>query len=883
MFTNIRYNGCMTKSVKRLYEQFQPEHYDLQLVPDRENMHFTGSVTIRGRKIGRLSQRLTFHQNSLKITSATIIKHDKKGDYLIEVERINLQKTYDEVRLHTKDMLYPGDYTITMEFEAPIVRKLTGLYPCYFKHDGQEKIMLMTQFESHHAREAFPCIDEPEAKATFKLSLVTPRDDVVLSNTPIESEKEVDSIQFMVDSKGKKLQTNNYKLTTFETTPRMSTYLLAFVVGELHKKSTRTKSGIEVNVWGTVAQPAESFDFALDTAKRSLEFFEDYFHTPYPLPKADYVACPDFSAGAMENWGLMTYREAVLLLYPDTPSQSVKEMIALVVSHETAHMWFGDLVTMKWWDDLWLNESFANMMEYESVNHLFPEWNIWESFVTMEGLSAYRRDATPGVQAVKTEVHHPDEISTIFDPSIVYAKGGRLLFMLKNYLGEDTWRTGLQAYFKEHAYKNTEGKDLWKSLSEASSIDVGAFMNPWLERSGFPVVSVDQDGTDLTLTQQHFLDNPDKADPSRLWPIPLFIDQPDTPILLEDKSCHYQLTNTKPIVVNQAARGHFITRYTQDAHKSSLIEQIKNKQLGTVDRLMLLSNSAMLARAGMESLTDTLRLLEAYAYEQSESVWDIMSLIIADSRRFVSLDESLDDAIKAMARTLIQSEYKRLGWDEKPDESAADQKLRGTILGLGAYAEDQAIVDRALELFDAYKKNASAVSAELRGIPFTVAVKTKQTGALEYLLGLYEQTNSSDLQRDIAGALTATRDKNEAKTLLEIIKDPARVRPQDADRWLFYLLRNRYVKNEAWQWMEDNWTWVEKTYKKDKSYDSFPRYAASVCNTRDEQSRYEAFFVPKKDDPVLHRNIEIGVEEITNRVAWLERDLANIQEFFKAR
>jgi aminopeptidase N len=828
-------------------------------------MYFTGTVVIKGKKIGRPNERFTFHQNGLKITSATITKHDKKnGDQDIAVERINLHKSLDEVRVHAQSSLYAGDYTVAMEFEAPITRGMTGLYPCFFKKDGKEEVLLATQFESHHAREVFPCIDEPEAKATFDLALTTEPGLTVLGNQPVKASLEQDG----------------FTVTTFETSPKMSSYLLAFVIGNLHNKSAKTKSGVEVSIWGTVAQPIESFDFALDAAVQAIEFFEDYFDVPYPLPKADHVALPDFSSGAMENWGLITYREAVLLLYPDAISQSTKELIALVIAHETSHQWFGNLVTMKWWDDLWLNESFANMMEYEAVNHMFPDWHVWDTFITAEGLSAYRRDATPGVQAVKTEVNHPDEISTLFDPSIVYAKGGRLLFMLKNYLGENAWRTGLKAYFTEHSYQNTEGKDLWKSLSDASKIDVAAFMNPWLERSGFPVVSVDQKDQSLTLTQQHFLENPAKADPDRIWPVPTFINQPDAPIVLDNKTLTCEVAADIPVVVNAGARGHYITQYVNTSHKQALTMLVKEQKLDTIDRLMLLSNSAMLARAGYESLADTLALMRAYTAEATEPVWDVMSLVIADARRFINADESIEPAIKMLIRDLIVSEYKRLGWEEQPTDSAADQKLRGTILGLGAYAEEPTIVKQAIKLFENYKQDTAAVSAELRGIVFTVAIKEHVPGALDYLLELHAKTNSSDLQRDISGAATATRNVDEAKQILSLLQDPKIIKPQDADRWLFYLLRNRYMRDTAWQWMEDNWQWIEDTYQKDKSYDYFPRYAAAVCNTKEQQERYINFFKSKLVEPMLKRNIEIGLEEIANRVAWIERDISHIQAFF---
>lgn len=850
--------------MRRLYEGFQPDNYQLSISPDAEKMNFKGVVTIRGKKAGRPSQRLTFHQKDLKITSAKVIKHDKKGDEEIVISRINTQNTLHELRLHSDSTLYSGNYTVILEFEGIIVKNMTGLYPCFYTHEGKEKVLLATQFESHYAREVFPCIDEPEAKATFDLAVTAKTGLTVLGNTPVRSS--LDNEDGTTD-------------TIFETSPRMSTYLLAFVLGEIHGKTRKTKSGIEVGVWGTVAQPENAFDFALESGVKIVEFFEEYFKVPYPLPKLDHIGLPDFAVGAMENWGLITYREAVFYLYPESPSQSLKETIALVVAHETSHQWFGNLVTMKWWDDLWLNESFANMMEYEAVDSVFPEWNIWESFITGEALQAWRRDATPGVQPVKLPVHHPDEVSALFDPSIVYAKGGRILYMLKNYLGEAAFRSGLQHYFQTHAYKNTVGADLWKSLATASKVDVSAFMDLWLERSGFPVVHVTQNDKEIRLSQEHFLEDPAKADPDRIWPVPLFIDQPDAPLILEKKEVTSSLTNGSYVLVNQEARGHFLVHYETEPHRQALIDRIIKKELGTIDRLNLLNSSSMLARAGLQSFGETLKLLNAYGAETEEAVWDVMSLILADTRRFIDLDKSLDDRIKSLADRLVQQEYARLGWEEKPNEPVSDQKLRATIIGLGAYADNPEIVKKAQELYGQYKKDANSVSGELRGIVLSVAVKTEYDDALEYLLQQYPNVNS-DLQHDIAGGLTSTRTDAGAQKLFDVVTDHKYVKPQDANRWIFSLLRNRYVRNYTWQWMEDNWKWIEDTYDDDKSYDYFPRFAAAVANTRELQQKFIKFFTPLEENRILQRNILIGKEEIENRLTWLERDIKAVQEFF---
>ncbi|MDB5181586.1 MAG: putative Aminopeptidase [Candidatus Saccharibacteria bacterium] len=854
-------------SVTRLYQSFQPAAYNLAITLDRKNMLFTGTVTVTGRKVGRPSKRLTLHQKFLTITSASIIVKDKKGSREVPVERINHHRGFDEVRIHSDQMLYPGEYTITLEYKGAITPGMTGIYPCFFKNDGQDDALIATQFESHHAREAFPCVDEPEAKATFDLTLTTEKDIEVLGNTPVKSQ----------ESRGDEM------ITVFETTPRMSTYLLAFVAGNMHRKTTKTNRGTDVSIWATVAQPADSLDFALDAAKRSIEFFEGYFDVPYPLAKADHVALPDFSSGAMENWGLITYRERVLLAYPGETSQSTREQIATVVAHETSHQWFGNLVTMKWWDDLWLNESFANMMEYQAVDAMYPDWNVWDTFVAAEGLSALRRDATPGVQAVKTPVNHPEEISTLFDPSIVYAKGGRLLYMLKNYIGEEAFRKGLSDYFSAHAYKNTEGSDLWKSLSVASGKDVAAFMNPWLERSGFPVISVKQEGTSLEVTQRHFSDNPEAIDPDRFWPTPLFAEgDVSIPERLDDRTMSCQLSSEDYIRVNTEARGHYIVNYTEPAHRDALVVRVADGTFSSVERLMLLNDASMLGRAGYQSYADALQLLKAYGNESSDPVWDIISLIVGETRRFVDHDEDLEERIKSFIRNLIIKQYERLGWDEKDGESAADQKLRATIIGLGSYAEDPAITERALRAFEEYKQNSSSVSSEIRAIVFGVPVKQGDKAAFDYLLKLHDETNNSDLKADVSAALTVTRSQEAASQLLERIKDAAIVKPQDADRWLVYLMRNRYTRETAWNWMVSEWSWIEKTYSNDKSYDYMPRYAASVCNTRGWAEKYRTFFEPKQDQIVLKRNILIGLEEIENRIKWLERDLPAVRDYFGA-
>jgi aminopeptidase N len=855
----------MSKVVKRFYSEIKPSHYELQLTPDSKSKTFSGQVTISLKKTGRPSQRLTFHQNGLTIIKASIIKHDRHDSRPINILRINNQNSLNEVRLHTSEMVYSGDYEVSLTFKGKITRNMHGLYPCFFSYKNEEHVILSTQFESHYARDVFPCIDEPEAKATFHLQLITPVGFQVLANTPIEQQT----------------QTKYLLTTTFVQTPKMSTYLLAFVIGELHCKSTKTNRGTEISVWSSIDQPLASLDFALKTARQSVEFFEKYFGLDYPLPKLDHVALPDFSSGAMENWGLITYRERLLLAYPGQTSQSNKENIASVIAHETSHQWFGNLVTMRWWDDLWLNESFASLMECQAVDALFPKWRIWESFVTLDGLAALRRDAIPGVQAVKTNVHHPDEIQTLFDSAIVYAKGSRLLYMLKNHIGEEAFRKGLQLYFNKFAYANTSGQDLWDTFKLSSQMDIAAFMDAWVNRPGFPVLSVNQQADKIIIEQAHFLENGPAAD-EIIWPVPLFSNYPELPKLLSRAKLEIKLKNNSPtLLLNQGSAGHYIVNYSQLSHRQAITELVKQKFINVADRSMLLNSAGMLAKAGYQSFGDTLNLLAAYQSESEEAVWLIMTRLISESRRFIDLDEKLEPLIKQYVRDLINPEYQRLGWEEKPNETATDHKLRATIIALGAYADEPAVISEIMKRFKIGRHKIESLPAELRSIILGLPIKTNELGAFELQLKQYDDTRNSGLKSDLMLALSQTRNNEQAQILLNRLKDSAYVKPQDAVFWLVYLLGNRHIRELSWRWLENNWQWIKQTYAQDNSYDDFPRYAAGICNNKYWSKRYSDFFGPKCSEISLRRNIEVGLSEISTRVTWLVRDLKAVQSFFK--
>ena len=829
----------MTK-VPRLLDTFTPNHYNLTLDLTRaEEKEFSGTVIISGDSTG---ESISLHSKGLTIQSATIDNQPADVSF----------GEFDELRL-SQPNLKNGNHTIHINFSGTITDAMHGLYPCYFTHDGVKKQLFATQFESHHAREVFPCVDEPAAKAEYDLTLITRPGITVLGNMPVKHQEEND----------------NSLTTAFEKTPRMSSYLLAFVIGELHKKTARTKSGVEVNVWATPAQNENTLDFALDIATRSIDFYDEYFGVKYPLPKSDHVALPDFSSGAMENWGLITYRESCLLADPELTPESSRRFIATVIAHELSHQWFGNLVTMNWWNDLWLNESFANMMEYVAIDALQPDWHMWEDFATNEVTAALRRDSLDGVQSVQADVNHPDEISTLFDPAIVYAKGGRLLVMVRKLIGEEAFRAGLKSYFEKFAYKNTVGNDLWQELESASGQPIVNLMNAWISQPGLPVVSVSNSHDAATLSQERFFIGEHQPSDA-LWPIPLFANQPLDVKILNQKEITVSIE--KPLQLNCGLSAHFVTKYDEST-REYLLKNIT--ELPTLDKICILQDATILARAGFENSASLLPLALSLKTETNEKVFGMAAGALTELRKFVDDNDAARDLLKRISGEFARATFEELGWDEKAGESDDDRERRTTALSLMMYSEDKDVLNEAKTRFDNNK--LEDLPTEIRALIISVNVRHFETPEMtENLFTAYKNTPSNDLQNDIAIGLTSTKNPKTAEKILANIKDSNIIRPQDASRWFVYLIRTRENRQIAWNWLKENWAWVEDTFGEDKSYDDFIRYAATALLTTDELNDFRQFFEPMMNIPALTRTIKLGITEISARVELIERDKADV-------
>ncbi len=822
--------------MERFLNHFVPELYDLELFLFRKKELLRGTVRVEGEIIG---DKVKFHAVNLRIQEVSFQALHWRGsditplrscdyyyddqtleipinaemqDELEKVSQINQEEDYETRRLAT----------FTIKYETSLNHNMQGCYLSTYDYNGEEQRLIATQFESHYAREAFPCIDEPAAKAKFSLTLLVPdytEKDVVLANTPLLAK---DCNRF-----------------TFQTTPRMSTYLLAWVIGPLQSISMVNKNGVKVSSYCALNQPAESLFFANNTAARALEYYDERFREKYPLPKLDQVALPDFEAGAMENWGLVTYRESMMLA-DKTATLETKQSIALTVTHELSHQWFGDLVTMQWWDDLWLNESFASVIEYYATAALYPEFNIWQDFFTGYCFAALRRDCLPGVQAVHQPVDHPAEIATLFDSAIVYAKGAHLIFMLIRLMGEEKFNQGICDYFDKHKYSNTEGNDLWESLQPHADFDIEGFMHAWITKPGYPVLQKQGDEW-----RQHRFLVTGGIDESK-WPLPKISD---------DMSGHYLI----------------------DLSNEEFQQKLSNfDNLSLEQRLRLLIDRELLAKTPHVPSSSLLDLLPKFVDETSGAVWNILVMLISDLKLFCPPETPADANYKAYLIKLLQPQFDAIDYSELHDVDSTTK--RGILLGIARYCEYDPVLHH---LNDFYQGDFAQISPELRTHVLAAKLYYDENEVFDAWLAKYQIETDPEIQSDILYTLAGfSREPQNLEKLLTLLEQPKIVRPQDHIFLFIHLLRNFRTRDRALDWLIQHWDYVEKLTG-EKSIEDYVRYAANLIRTSAEAEKFYNFFDSKMDDPVISRAVQIAHTDIDARLALIAKDSTDVQEKLK--
>jgi puromycin-sensitive aminopeptidase len=777
----------------RLPRHVVPTRYDLRFEPDLTTALFMGEETVT-LAIHQLTSHIVLNAIELDISSAKI-----EGDSgSIMQAAIALDASFERCHLTFTELLSPGTWRLTIAFRGTLNDKLRGFYRSTYKDErGAIHSLAATQFEATDARRAFPCWDEPDFKAIFSTTLVIDPTLTAVSNSMIAAE---------TFAGGK-------KVLRFADTMKMSTYLVAFIVGRIEPTEPVMIGHTPLRLWA-VHGKKHLTTFGQDIAAASLSFFESYYGIPYPGDKLDLLAIPDFASGAMENLGAITYRETALLVDRQSATHGELERVADVVAHENAHMWFGDLVTMSWWNGLWLNEAFATFMEMLAVDAWKPEWKRWDSFGVSRA-AAFLVDGLHSTRPIEYSVQAPKDAEAMFDV-LTYEKGASVLRMLEQYIGAIVFRDGVRDYLRAHAYGNADTKDLWVSLAKIAKQPVPELMDGWIFQPGYPLITVElQEGVGLVLTQQRFTYLPNSSPAT--WHIPVQMrviarGKTDTSrILLTEKNTIVPLPhNWESILLNEEGHGFYRVRYASD-----LLDRILNAgidRLAATERFNLINDAWATTVAGFMPLTDYLDLTARFTAERDKNVW----ALLLDSFSFLNRIITMEDraALEAFVRSRIGPAVADLGWAPRKGESELTKQLRGELIGAqGKLGNDPAIQRRAAELYRAYRIDATAVDPNI--VPSLVAIlaHTGDTTRYEEFDERFHAAATPQEERRYLFSFASFQPKALLeRTLARTIS--GEIRSQDAPFLVSAILGNVYGRELAWEFVKTNWEKMDQLFPK---------------------------------------------------------------------
>ncbi|KAI9676269.1 MAG: Aminopeptidase 2 mitochondrial [Trizodia sp. TS-e1964] len=658
----------------------KPTNYDLTLEPNFEDYTYKGTVVI-SLDVVEKSQSISLNTKDLGLQSVKVLSGSKT---ITSAPKVEYHEDSQTTTISFDGHIDAGSQAqLEISFTGKLNDNMAGFYRSSYEDpvDGSKRYIATTQMEPTDARRAFPCFDEPALKATFDITLIADKKYTCLSNMDVASEKNIEGF-------------TTKRAVKFNRTPLMSTYLLAFIVGELNYIETKDFR-VPVRVYATPDRTIKDGAFSLELAAKTLAFYEKAFDSKFPLPKMDMVAVPDFSAGAMENWGLITYRVVDLLFDEKVSGASTKHRIAEVVQHELAHQWFGNLVTMDFWDGLWLNEGFATWMSWYSCNTFYPEWKVWQSYVTDSLQNALSLDALRSSHPIEVPVKRADEINQIFD-AISYSKGSCVLRMISKHLGEDIFMEGIRRYLKKHAFGNTQTSDLWAALSDASGKDVEKLMTIWTKKVGYPVVSVteDENSSSIHLKQNRFLRTADvkPGEDDTLYPVFVGLrtkDGVDEEAIMSGREQVIKVPSLDFFKLNADHSGIYRTSYSP-ARLEKLGQAAKAGHLTVEDRAGMIADAGALAASGFQKTSGLLSLLKGLDSESEFVVWDEVITRIASIRNaWVFEDDKVKESLKAFQRVLISEKAHRAGWKFEESDDHLQQQFKTLLFGSAGLAGDK--------------------------------------------------------------------------------------------------------------------------------------------------------------------------------------------------
>ena len=846
------------KSV-RLASHIYPTKYDLTLKSDLEAWVFSGSEVI-DIVVDKPTNEIALHSKDLEIETAEIII-GKQKEFAVKIS----YNTKAETATFTfKNKIPKGKAKLSIVFSGIISDGLRGFYRSHYTEDGVKKKIATTQFEATDARRAFPCFDEPAHKAEFHVSLIVPNSYTAISNTLPTKIAEHEA---------------GYQIINFEKTPRMSTYLLAFIIGEFEFIEGLTKDKVRVRVFTTKGKKHQA-KFALDVAIRSLEFYNNYFGVPYPLPILDLIALPDFESAAMENWGAVTFRETAVLVDDEHTSFANKQWVAIVIAHEIAHQWFGNLVTMHWWTDLWLNEGFASYMEHFCVDHLFPEWKVWDLYLSDRYAVALRLDALAGSHPIEVEVHHPSEINEIFD-AVSYAKGSAVIRMLAVYLGKDKFKEGLQYYMKKHKYENTHTVDLWSAFEKVSKKPVKKIMQNWTGKMGYPLLTIKNNKKGFSIEQERFFSSRISKKTNKentLWQVPIKYESLNTQtgnserlsVLLTKKSAPLIGTSVGKVNAGEST----LARVLYDEvtlHK--VAEEINNGKLRSHDRLGIIRDLFALAEGGYIGATVALEFALNFRNETEYIVWAELTSGIDRVHHIIADDKATKELYHKYAKQIFSPLAQKMGFEKIKGEEHSHTFLRNLALSHAAFYGDIDIKNNAIKIF----REKTILPADIRSIVYSIVARNGGTKEWETFEKMYT-TATLDEERDRVGrALAQFTDKTLLARTLTFTLSKA-VRTQDAPFMIGAVWQNTDGRDLTWKFVKHNYKKLLATYGEGGHF--LGRLLSPLgTHTKESDAKQIKEFFKKNVAPGAERTITQSIEKILSNASWIKADLKDIKKW----
>eukprot|EP00743_Colponemidia_sp_Colp-15_P003241 GILK01003500.1.p1 GENE.GILK01003500.1~~GILK01003500.1.p1 ORF type:complete len:878 (-),score=175.73 GILK01003500.1:57-2477(-) len=790
----------------------------------------------------------------------------------VQPETVAIDKDTQTVSFLFKSEIAVGKYVLTIDYKGPINEQLCGFYRSSYVVNGEKRFLGVTQFEATDARRALPCWDEPAVKAVFVLTMVAPAQRIAVSNMPVME------LRTRADGRREYL---------FAPSPIMSTYLLAFVVGEFDFVSATTSSGTSVRVYTPLGK-ADLGRFSLAVAVQAIPFYEKLFDIKYPLPKMDLLAIPDFAAGAMENWGCVTYRETALLIDPVHTSTAVKQRVSRTVCHEIAHMWFGNLVTMQWWTHLWLNEGFARYVEHLAVDHIFPAWGIWQQYVSTVYGRALVLDALKTSHPIEVPVKHPDEVNEIFD-TISYAKGSSVIRMLSDYLGRDVFTKALSSYLARHAYSNAETPHLWAALEEASNQPVSQIMQNWTSLVGYPYITVEEinssvpNSRQFRLTQRRFYSSGDSDASDVIWHVPIRV-------VTRSGGRQVFLLKTREDVFTVSADGSEWIKFNAEQtgfyrvlYSTQMLDQLKaaveRQELSSTDRLGLQSDAYALSCAGHLPMAQVLDLWTRYKHETDLSVWLDIATNVEELHKLYA-EEPFYPHLQRFTKSLFEKVAQGMGWEAKPQEPENDAMLRSVVLSMMARGGDEQTVTMCRNLLAAGWKQ---IPADLRYLVFSTVVENGGQAEFDAVQSIMLSTDLAEEKRRAMRALTCSTDSIRLSALLDSGMTGTDVRDQDKPLLLSALGVNPKATGLLWRYFKEHFGEFKEKFSKGQSFllsgivSAVTEHFKTEADADDVTSFFSANPLPSAD-----RTIRQSIEQVRCHAKLVSTERVGLSEYLKS-